>query len=82
MSKETTKRSDRQKGTDANRDPITGTPVGTGVVVAGPVARGRAGKEAAEDINSAAEDALLGNQLIEARSRGSERPLQQQTGNG
>jgi hypothetical protein len=44
MSTETTKPADGQNGTDANRDPITGTPVGTGVLVAGPEARERAGE--------------------------------------
>ena len=44
MTKENTKQADKQKGTDANRDPITGTPgahpVGTGVGAAGGAAAG------------------------------------------
>jgi hypothetical protein len=42
MTQETMKPPDEQNGTDTNRDPTTGTPVGAGVVVAGPKARGRA----------------------------------------
>jgi uncharacterized protein YcfJ len=46
MSKENTIQADKQKGTDANRDPITGTPgahpVGTGVGAAGGAAAGAA----------------------------------------
>src|SRR4030095_2632711 len=46
MNKEITKQADKQKGTDANRDPITGTPgahpVGTGVGAAGGAAAGAA----------------------------------------
>jgi outer membrane lipoprotein SlyB len=46
MTKENTIRADKQKGTDANRDPITGTPgahpVGTGVGAAGGAATGAA----------------------------------------
>src|SRR4029453_16194894 len=46
MNKEITKQADKQKGTDANRDPITGTPgahpVGTGVGATGGAAAGAA----------------------------------------
>ena len=46
MTKETTKQANKQKGTDANRDPITGKPgahpVGTGVGAAGGAAGGAA----------------------------------------
>jgi uncharacterized protein YcfJ len=46
MNTENTKQADNQKGTDANRDPITGTPgahpVGTGVGAAGGAATGAA----------------------------------------
>jgi hypothetical protein len=46
MNKEITKQTDKQKGTDANRDPITGTPgahpVGTGVGATGGAAAGAA----------------------------------------
>jgi uncharacterized protein YcfJ len=46
MNTENTKQADKQKGTDANRDPITGTPgahpVGTGVGASGGAAAGAA----------------------------------------
>ena len=46
MTKETKKQADKQNGSDANRDPITGTPgahpVGTGVGAAGGAATGAA----------------------------------------
>jgi hypothetical protein len=46
MNKELTKQADKQQGTDANRDPITGTPgahpAGTGVGAAGGAAAGAA----------------------------------------
>lgn len=41
MSEEKNQRTNQQTGTDANRDPNTGTPEGTGVLVAGPEARSR-----------------------------------------
>ncbi len=41
MNEEKNQRTDQQTGTDANRDPSTGTPAGTGVLVAGPEARSR-----------------------------------------
>ncbi|MCL4181162.1 MAG: hypothetical protein KJ072_25880 [Verrucomicrobia bacterium] len=52
MNGENSQRTDQQTGTDANRDPLTGTPVGTGVLVAGPQARSRA-----EIMDHTAEDA-------------------------
>ncbi len=52
MTKETQQQAGEQNGTDASRDPLTGTPLGTGVLVAGPEARSRA-----EDMDTTAEDA-------------------------
>ena len=53
MNEENNQRTGQQTGTDANRDPITGTPVGTGVLVAGPEARSRV-----EPMDPTAEDAF------------------------
>ena len=44
MKEENNQQTDQQTGTDAIRDPITGTPEGTGVLVAGPEARSRVGE--------------------------------------
>lgn len=52
MNEESNQRTDQQTGTDANRDPGTGRLVGTGVLVAGPDARDRAG-----EMDPAVEDA-------------------------
>lgn len=52
MNETNDRRTDKHMGTDAKRDPITGTPVDTGVLVAGPEARGLAG-----EMDPTAEDA-------------------------
>jgi len=44
MKEEHNQRTAQQTGTDAQRDPRTGTPEGTGVLVAGPDARDRVGE--------------------------------------
>jgi hypothetical protein len=58
MNTENTKHADKQKGTDANRDPITGTPgahpVGTGVGATGGAAAGAAIGAVAGPVGAAA----------------------------